>query len=62
MARARVMEKRGRRFVVEVVTRVENKEVFQGKFLILALDEKTLAEGKYGVEGKATGNGREKDE
>lgn len=69
LARARVLEKRGRRFVVEVVTRVETKEVFQGKFLILALDEKSLAEGKLGFdeqnmpgEEKATGNGREKDE
>ncbi|NLM37189.1 MAG: transcription factor FapR [Firmicutes bacterium] len=61
-ARARVLERRGRRFMVEVVTRVESKEVFQGRFLILALDEKTLAEGKFAVEGKATGNGREKDD
>jgi len=45
-----------------VVTKVESKEVFQGKFLILALDEKSLAEGKFGVAGKATGNGREKDD
>lgn len=62
MARARVLERRGRRFVVEVVTRVEEKAVFQGKFLILALDERTLAEGIFGMEGKATGDGREKDD
>ena len=62
LARARVMEMRGRRYVVEVVTRVEDKEVFQGKFLILALDERTLAEGIFGMEGKATGDGREKDD
>ncbi|NLC53264.1 MAG: transcription factor FapR [Firmicutes bacterium] len=62
LARARVMEMRGRRYVVEVVTRVEDKEVFQGKFLILAVDEKSLAADKFGVEGKATGNGGENDE
>ena len=50
IARARVIERRGRRFVVEVVTRVDEKEVFQGKFLILALDEKYLAEESLSLE------------
>ena len=50
IARARVLERRGRRFIVEVVTRVDEQEVFQGKFLILALDEKYLTEGNLGLE------------
>lgn len=62
LARARVLEKRGRRFIVEVVTRVEEKAVFEGKFLILALDEKYLAEEGLEVVGNDTGNRRENDE
>ena len=50
IARARVLERRGRRFVVEVVTRVDGQEVFQGKFLILALDGKNLTEENLELE------------
>ncbi|HHT49054.1 MAG TPA: transcription factor FapR [Firmicutes bacterium] len=61
LARARVLEKRGRRFIVEVVTRVDEHEVFKGKFLILALDEKYLTEESLSLEGNDTDR-REKND
>ncbi|HBR34116.1 MAG TPA: transcription factor FapR [Firmicutes bacterium] len=62
IARARVLEQRGRRYNVEVVTRVEEKEVFRGKFLIIALEEKDLAGESMDFEGNGTSDRRESDD
>ena len=42
LARARVIEIERRKSVVEVVTKVEEKEVFHGRFLVITLEENHL--------------------
>jgi acyl-coenzyme A thioesterase PaaI-like protein len=62
LARARVIEQRGRRYNVEVVTRVEEKEVFRGKFLIIALEEKDLTGEILDLEGNEISDRRESND